>query len=163
MLKRIVMMMVGVLLALVMAVPMAFAQGNGGAPAPVDETPIILEPGAVFGNCDFPIRLEYSGKAKTIDLPGDRFIFTSPGLKATLTNLDNGNQVTLNITGALHQTTLENGDVETVATGRNLLGDPEAGFVLAKGRFSFVFDAQGNLVQPLSGKGQLTDVCGLLS
>jgi hypothetical protein len=53
-------------------------------------------------------------------LPDGRFIFTSPGLTATLTNLDpNGNQETetLSITGALHQTTLENGDVVTVATG----------------------------------------------
>jgi hypothetical protein len=31
-----------------------------------------------------------------------------------LTNLDNGNQVTLNITGAFHVTTLANGDVVTV-------------------------------------------------
>jgi hypothetical protein len=95
-------------------------------------------------------------------LPGGRFIFTSPGLTATLTNLENEKQMRLNITGAFHQTTLENGDVVTVATGRNFLGDPEAGFVLAKGRFSFVFDAEGNLVQPLAGKGKLTDVCALL-
>ncbi len=81
----------------------------------------------------------------------------------TLTNLDNPeNQETLNITGAFHQTTLENGDVVTVATGRNLLGDPEAGFVLAIGDFSFVFDKEGNLIQPLSGEGQLIDICALL-
>ena len=161
--KRFVVIMVGILLALAVAAPMASAQAQGGPPQDVDESPIVLEPGAVFGNCDFPIRLEYSGKAKTIELPDGRFIFTSPGLTATLTNLDNGNQETLNITGAFHQTTLKNGDVKTVVTGRNLLGDPEAGFVLAKGQFSFVFDEQGNLVQPLSGKGKLVDVCELLA
>jgi hypothetical protein len=53
--------------------------------------------------------------------------------------------------------------VVTMATGRNLLGDPDAGFVLAIGNFSYVFNAQGKLVQPLKGEGQLTDICGLLS
>jgi hypothetical protein len=58
-------------------------------------------PGAVFGECAFPFRLELNGKADTITLPGGRFIFTSPGLKATLTNLNTPTKsVTLNITGA---------------------------------------------------------------
>lgn len=160
--KRIIAIVIGTLLALVVAVPMVLAQSQGGAPQDVEGS-IDLEPGAVFGNCEFPVRYEFSGKAKTIELPGDRFIFTSPGLTATLTNLDNGNQETVTITGAFHQTTLENGDVRTVATGRNLLGDPEAGFVVAVGRFSYVFDAQGNFVQPLTGQGQLIDVCELLA
>jgi hypothetical protein len=58
---------------------------------------------------------------------------------------------------------MENGDVVTVLTGLNVAGDPEAGFVLAKGRFSYVFDADGNLIQPLQGEGQLIDICTLLS
>jgi hypothetical protein len=162
--KRIVLMMVGIVLALVVAAPMVSAQSNGGKPTPVDEEPIDLDSGAVFGNCDFPVRLEYSGKAKTLQLPGERFIFTSPGLTATLTNLEEpGKQETVVITGAFHRTTLENGDVVTQATGRNLLGDPEAGFVIAVGNFSYVFDAEGNLVQSLEGEGQLIDVCELLS
>jgi hypothetical protein len=53
--------------------------------------------------------------------------------------------------------------VETVATGRNLLGDPDAGLVIAIGDFSFVFDAKGNLIQPLTGEGQLIDVCEALA
>jgi hypothetical protein len=161
--NRIVMMAVSVILALVVAVPMVSAQGQGGKPQNVDEEPIDLDQGAVFGNCDFPVRLEYSGKAKTLQLPGERFIFTSPELTATLTNLDTGEQETVVITGAFHRTTLENGDVVTEATGRNLLGDPEAGFVIAIGNFSYVFDAEGNLIQPLAGEGQLIDVCTLLS
>jgi hypothetical protein len=28
---------------------------------------------------------------------------------------------------------------------------------------SFAFDAQGNLIQPLAGEGQLVDICALLS
>jgi hypothetical protein len=151
------------LLALLMAAPMVAAQSQGGSPTDVSESPILLKKGAVFGNCEFPILLEYSGKASTLELPDGRFTFTSPKLTATLTNLETGEQVTLTITGAFHQTTLENGDVVTVVTGSNLLGDPEAGFVLAKGTFSYVFSEKGKLVQPLEGEGQLTDVCELLS
>ena len=116
------------------------------------------------GVCAFGVEILLTGKAKTIDLPGDRFIFTSPGLHATLTNLDDPTkQVTLNITGAFHQTTEQDGSVVTVSTGRSLLFDPQAGFVLAIGNFSFVFDANGNLIQPLQGQGQLTDACALIA
>jgi hypothetical protein len=69
----------------------------------------------------------------------------------------------LNITGTFHQSTDSNGDKVTVVTGRSLLGDPDAGFVLAIGSFSFKFDAAGNLVQPLAGTGQLIKVCPLIS
>jgi hypothetical protein len=148
------------LLAMLVALPMASAQ-NGGAPQDVEQI-YDLPAGAVFGNCDFPVTLVLSGKGKTIDLPGDRFIFTSPGLTATLTNAETGEEATFGITGALHQATRESGDVVTVVTGRNLLGDPQAGFVLAMGRFSYVFDAGGELIQPLSGKGRLVDVCTLV-
>jgi hypothetical protein len=113
--------------------------------------------------CTFPIEISGTGKAKTIKLPGDRFIFTSPGLYITVTNLDDpSKQVTLNVTGAFHQTTEQDGSVVTVSTGRSLLDDPQAGFVLAIGNFSFVFDADGNLIQPLQGQGQLIDVCAMI-
>jgi len=70
------------------------------------------------GVCPFGVEISGTGKAKTIVLPGDRFIFTSPGLHATLTNLDDpAKQVTLNITGAFHQTTEQDGSVVTVSTG----------------------------------------------
>jgi hypothetical protein len=110
------------------------------------------------------MRLDLSGKAKTIELPNGAFIFTSPGLDVTITNLDSPeNQAMFNITGTFHQTTNpENGEVTTVVTGRNLLFDPEAGTNIAIGNFSFVFDAEGNLVQPLAGEGRLIDVCALL-
>ena len=153
-------MALSVVLALVVAAPMAVA-ARQAPPLPVQGSQD-LEAGAVFGRCDFPIRFELSGKGQTLALPGDRFIFTSPDLNVTLTNRDTGTQETFNITGALHQSTLENGDVVTVSTGRSILGDPEAGFVVAIGNFSYVFDKKGNLVQPLSGEGQLIDVCEAL-
>jgi hypothetical protein len=158
--KRIVVAAISALLALIVAVPIAGA-ARQEPPFPVKQH-FVLEAGDVFGRCAFPIEFEMSGKGQTLALPGGRFIFTSPELTATLTNLQNGNQETFTITGAFHQTTLENGDVVTVATGRNILGDPEAGFVLAIGNFSYVFDKEDNLVQPLEGEGQLIDICGLL-
>jgi hypothetical protein len=162
--KRIVVAAVSAILALIVAVPIAGAARQEPAqepPFPVSQD-FVLEPGAVFGNCDFPIRFQLSGKGQTLALPGGRFIFTSPDLNVTLTNLESGTQETFNITGALHQSTLENGDVVTVSTGRSILGDPEAGFVIAIGNFSFAFDKKGNLIQPLSGEGQLIDVCEAL-
>jgi hypothetical protein len=115
------------------------------------------------GLCAFSILFHITGKTKTITLPGGRTITTSPGAVLTLTNLENENQETFGITGAFHQDTLPNGDLVTVGTGRNLLFDPFAGLVLAIGRFSFVFDAQGNLIQPLAGTGRQIDICELLS
>jgi hypothetical protein len=164
--RRNIMLALIAVLALAVAAPMAVAAAppkpNPNAPVPVEGSQV-LEPGAVFGRCDFPILYELSGKAKLLTLPGGRFITTAPDQTATLTNLATGKKVTLNITGVFNQTTDENGNVVTMATGRNLLGDPQAGFVLAIGNFSYVFDAKGNLVQPLQGEGQLIDVCGLLS
>jgi hypothetical protein len=103
------------------------------------------------------------GKAQELVLPDGGFIYTSPDLTATLTNLSKGKQVTLSITGVFHQTTLANSDVMTEVAGRNLLGDRQASFVLAVEDFSYVFDKKDNFVQPLEGEGQLIDVCGLVS
>jgi hypothetical protein len=129
-------------------------------PQPVDNTPITLP--APFP-CPFDISLALTGKTKTIQLPADRSIVTAPGQDATITNVANpANQVTLNITGAFHQRTEQDGTVTTVVTGRNLLFDPQAGFVLAIGHFSYVFDAAGTLIQPLAGTGQVIDVCAAI-
>jgi hypothetical protein len=142
----------------------ADAQKTGGSPPIGVSSTQTIPAGGVFGECTFPVLFQQDGKAGTITLSGGRFIFTSPGLHATLTNLsDQAKTVTLNITGAFHQSTDSIGDTVTVVTGRNLLGDPDAGFVLAIGSFSFKFDKNGNLVQPLAGTGQLIKVCPLIS
>ena len=146
----------------VLILGLAFGQLSVAAPNPPEDSDftIVLPAGEA---CVFDVEISLTGKAKTIDLPGDRFIFTSPGFDVTLTNLDDpSQQVTLNVTGAFHETTEADGSVMTVSTGRSLLGDPEAGFVLAIGDFRYVFDAEDNLIQPLMGKGKLIDVCGLL-
>jgi len=136
----------------------AFAQH--GPPADVDET------FPIEGICAFPVLVELNGKAKTIELPGGSILFTSPKLTATFTNLDDpSRQETLGITGAIRQTVLENGEVELVFTGRNLVigFDALSGFVITVGRFSTALDADGNITQPLSGNGRLIDVCELLN
>jgi hypothetical protein len=111
------------------------------------------------------LHTEGTEKEKTIELPGDRTLLIFPGAIATWINLSNGNQETFRIPGSFHITTLENGDTELVFTGRNIIGQPfEPRFlVLAIGTFTYVFDSQGNLVQPQQGSGQLIDVCALLS
>jgi len=130
------------------------------SPEPVDTTPIISTEACP----DFAVKIQLGGKTKTIELPGGRVIATAPGETATLTNLeDTYNTVSYVITGAFHETTLEDGSVVTHATGRNILFDPEAGFVLATGSYSYTFDAEGNLTEPLNGTGTLTDLCAALS
>jgi hypothetical protein len=113
--------------------------------------------------CDFPVLFEVSGKAKFIDLPGARAIDASPGLRVTLTNVeDPANQVSYVITGAFHETELADGSLAVVATGRNLLFDPSFGMFLTIGRFTFVVDEEGNLTRP-TGKGRMIDVCARLA
>ena len=149
-------------MALVVAAPSVLAQA--GAPTDVDETPFILKKGAVFGNCAFPVEVQFSGKGKQINLPDGSFIATSPGLKVTLTNTETGTQETFSISGSFDVTTdPETGNVTTTSRGTSLLGDPEAGFVVATGNFSFVLNAKGKLVEPLSGEGELIDVCEALA
>ena len=165
--KRAIVSALSVILALTMAAPTVLARSdNGTAPKPVSAD-FIVTPGDPGGSCDFPIRLQVSGKGKEITQPDGSLIITSPGLDVTATNTVNGEQARFSITGTFFETTNpENGDVTTVITGRNLLFDPDAGIVLLSGNFSFVFDAQGNLIQSFEdtdGKGQVIDVCALLA
>ena len=138
----------------------------GGAPTPVepDDPPFIITSEQFPGACSFPVAFEPTGKEKRIELPNGTTLITSPGLDVTLTNTETGTQETYNVTGAVRVLPPdEEGNVVTELTGRNLAIDPEAGFVVAIGNFSFAFDAEGNLSQPLSGEGQLIDVCEALA
>src|ERR687893_1796226 len=101
--RRLVVCALAVALALAIAVMLPRVT-SAQAPEPVDEIPFVVE-----GECDFDVLVEFSGKSKVIALPGGRTLITSPGLFATLTNLEEPtNQVTLNITGAFHITELAN-------------------------------------------------------
>jgi hypothetical protein len=163
--KRIVLLMVGILAALVVAAPMVAAQSDNGAAPQEYSVSYGPEDIAQFpGHCSFPMQLDVSGKTKTIHQGNGGMIITSPGASATVTNLANGEQATFNVTGSSHKSILENGNVKTVMTGRNLALDPVAGTFVSMGRFTYVnnpTDTQ-NII-PVSGKGRMIDVCALLS
>lgn len=147
----------------VSATPLA-APGQG-APIDVSGTTTFIPANTIKpGACAFDVLWTYiNGKAKLIQFSDTRFIVTSPALETEVKNLSNSNTVDLSVTGAFHVTVKDNGDIVYIVTGRNLLGDPEAGMVLAIGTFSFIFDSKGNLKQPLIGQGTLTNVCELIS
>ena len=81
---------------------------------------------------------------------------------ATVTNLTTSFPITLSATGAFQITTDQNGNTVYTVTGRNILLDPVAGFVLGSGVFNFVVDTLGNLVTPLNGTGRLVNICSLV-
>ena len=155
---RLVVLVLGVTLALAVAVAVVLPRDASAAPPePVDDT-FVIE-----GVCDFPVLANFTGKVKFIDLPGARAITTSPGLRVTLTNLEEpANQVTYVITGAFHDTVLANGNLAVVATGRNLLFDPSFGMFLTIGRFTFLADAEGTPLTRPTGTGRMIDVCAQL-
>src|SRR5215207_1635116 len=158
------------LLALSLA-PVVQAQGQGQEKgqggAPVDAGfELLVNPGDFPGTCSFPVLVEATGDVKTIELPNGTTLFVFPGLEATLTNPETGTSETYSVTGANRVLPPDEDDVVvTEVTGRNLLIDPDAGFVVASGNFSFAFDTQGTedtsddvLVQSLEGEGELIDV-----
>ncbi len=173
--RRMLLLLAAVALLALALSPVVQAQ-NGGGKGPVDaggapeDVDAVFDPDAVAdafaGACgDFPVLVELDGKIKTTELPNGTTLSTGPGLKATITNTETGTSETFSITGAFRELPAdENGIVVTEVTGRNLLTDPEAGFVVASGNFSFAFDTDtGELVQPLSGEGRLIDVCEALA
>ena len=150
------------LLFVIVAIAANASLALGAPPVPNDQT-FVVRAGDLFGDCAFDVQFTLAGKTKTITLPDGRFIITSPGLDVTMTNLsDPSKTVTLNITGAFHQSTTQTGDDFTVVTGRNLIVDPAAGLVLAIGNFSYAFHGSA-LVQPLMGHGRLIHVCTLIA
>lgn len=144
-------------LALVVA---GLAGAHSAAAAPPEPTEGSFE---VAGICPFTVLLDVEGKAKTIERPDGSLILTSPGLMATLTNEESGASERWSITGSFHATTQPNGNTVTRSTGRSLLTDPLAGFVLVSGDFSFETAPDGSLVTPLSGTGHVVDVCEALA
>ena len=144
---------------LALAVALLAIRGASAAPPePVDFTDTIE------GVCSFPVDVVVSGKTKFIELPGGRFIATSPGARTTLTNVEEpSHRVTYVITGALHGKDLASGDLLLVFTGRNLLFDPSYGILLTIGRFTQVIDPETGEATTPEGKGRVIDVCQRLA
>lgn len=109
----------------------------------------------------FDVQLSGYGKGKDIETP-DGQIEIAPGQVATVTNLNNQKSVTYGITGVFHTTTLADGEVQTEATGRNILHDPYAGLNLTIGDYFYGFKDKV-LVEPLHGTGQLVDICAAIA
>ena len=158
--RKLAVLAAGALMALLV---LAFAGVAWAAPPErVDTTPFTVE-----GICPFPMLAELSGKSQLKALPGGRKLGISPGLRVTLTNLEEPtNQVSYVITGSLLETQLANGNLFVVARGRNVIFGPDVGMFLTIGRFTFTaFDADGTplaLTRP-TGKGRLIDVCASLA
>jgi hypothetical protein len=66
--KRIMLLMVGIFMALVVAAPMVSARSNREAPEDASGT-VVVNPGDYPGSCEFSFNLEFSGKARTIYSP----------------------------------------------------------------------------------------------
>ena len=174
--NRIVVLAVSVVLVLVVAAPTAFARTQS-PPYPIDETPLILpakgDPDAYeYLSCEFPVSLVRSGIEKDVQLPSVTGSFTiiQAGHESTLTNLDTGKQVTLKDTGTLVMGAVkgEPSLIRETLTGTNLVGSEETGFALITGHFTQIETGNEDgtgwiIIQPLSGEGQITDVCALLS
>jgi hypothetical protein len=144
-------------LALALAL-LAARSVSAAPPEPVNDTFTIR------GVCDFPVRVEATGKGKFIELPDGRFIGFTPGLRITLTNREEpSHQVTYVATGAAHGKELPSGKLSLVFTGRNLLFDEDLGVVITIGRFTQVYDPQTDEATPLRGKGRVIDVCQRLA
>jgi hypothetical protein len=86
------------------------AQAQGFKPQSISGTISFGPP--TPGTCSFQVDIFFQGKAGQINLPGGRIILTSPALRATLTSHSNpSSSVTLNTTGAFHQSFPSNGDI----------------------------------------------------
>jgi hypothetical protein len=163
--KRVLLLVVGILSALVVAAPMVSAQPEN--PGGFTEVSATLGPEDLAqypGHCSFPMQVEISGKTKTIEQGSGDTISIFPTYSVTVTNLANKKEATFTVTGSNHVSTLENGNVQTVMTGRNFALDPVAGTFISMGHFTFVNDPSNTTnVVPVSGTGRMIDVCALLS
>ena len=149
-------------------VVLAFSVNSGMVQAggsPPFDTGFSLDIPANAG-CNFPVNWTGTGKSSIITLPGDRLVVTAPKQATVVTNLDDPSKsVTLNVTGVLHASFGPQGEVMVVATGRNLLADPNANImILTIGTFKYIFDPSTGFPDliDLSGEGQLIDVCAMI-
>jgi hypothetical protein len=120
--------------------------------------------------CPFQVDFVVTGKAKVIEGPNGRTIFTSPNQKITLTN--GTKSVSYVITGVRRETRVETATgpvLESVDTGRNIvLNGPDSarqGIFLLVGDFNFAVTATtpSTEVRVFSGKGQVIDICAALA
>ena len=117
----------------------------------------------------FPVQVHVTGFLVHIEWvaqDGDvRFVEASPQLKLILRNLDNGETITVNVSGPLHVTQNADGGFTAVETGLwGRLENPktgERGLFQSAGRRVISVDAEGNESDRFVG--QVTDLCAELA
>jgi hypothetical protein len=162
-LRRIVLILSAVLLALAIA-PAATA----GKPT---REIIPAVPDAVLDLCGFPVLDHEEGYTivqSFTDEEGNlvRQIVTAPGLRETLTNLDTGKTVVLNIEGPGVLDLNPDGSGSFTGTGPYLFFFHPSmltpGLFFTTGRFVVTFDANGDRTS-FESVGPITDVCAELA
>jgi hypothetical protein len=152
-----------VTLAVVLAGPSAQAAPPTIERFPVEDTFVDEE------SCDFPVDVHVTGflvHIEWVDQDGNvRFIEAAPQLKLTLTNLDSGETITINVSGPLQVTQNADGGFTAVETGlwgrfeNPKTGEP--GLFQSAGRRVISVDAEGNVSDQFVGR--VTDLCAELA
>lgn len=144
----------------------ALMLGALGAGPAIAAPPDRLDPGFFFVDCpDTKLRVDYTGKAKTIVHPNGQVVSLSPGLKITVTNVsDTSRTASYTVTGTVRSETLENGSTLYTATGRNFITRPLIkGVYITSGKTTFINDAAGVEEVPFSEPGNVIDLCETLA
>jgi hypothetical protein len=161
--KRLAVVVLATLAALVAATPSAHA-----APPTHDRVPI----DATFTDhaaCGFSVEGHATGVMLVIewvDEDGTTRRFEGfPRGRLTLTNLTTGKRITVNTAGSAHITENPDGSLTAVGTGNwGFPFDPETGepaFPLFSGRWVFSVDTQGNTSRHFAGR--VRDLCAELA
>lgn len=121
------------------------------------------------GACAFPISVTYTGKGGFNVLPRNPqyvLIGISPGLKITVENLDNGNSVTINATGAFRYSEQPDGSLVIRSGGNNFLyGEPGIGAtaLATSGPVTLRVSAAGDFVEADVSRARVRDLCAELA
>ena len=123
-------------------------------------------PDGEVGVCGYPMRLDFTGKAKFIE-HGGRAIPVAPGQKVTVTNLETDESVPYTIPGPVLDQFRPGGSKISGAVGRNLMFTSELGMLLTlRNVRSTVREdptaPEGFAITVNSRKGRVTDVCAVL-
>jgi hypothetical protein len=160
--KRLTVVVLLTLAALVAAAPSAQAAPPTHERVPIDDT-------FTDESCGFPVRVQVTGFMLVIEWVDEdgtiRRFEGFPQARTTFTNVITGESITASAAGSAHITDYPDGSFTAVGTGTwGFPSDPETGepgHVLLSGRWVFSIDAQGNT--SFSFVGQKVDLCAELA
>ena len=147
----------------------ALMAGPSALAAPPDHERVPVDDLFTTDSCGFPVEVHITGFA-VIHVRESKdgsvhFFSAGPQIKATLTNLDTGESITVNIAGPVHQTDNPDGSFTFVGTGTWLRSahpeTHEPGLFRSAGRFGVIVDTEGN--ETFFEHGRLTDLCPKLA